>query len=57
MGIGKILDGQVVLVTVASSGMGKTIAEAMGEAGARVVVNDISDENARFFYIRSCLGS
>ncbi|MFO7962780.1 MAG: glucose 1-dehydrogenase [Desulfobacterales bacterium] len=42
----KILDGQVALVTGASSGIGKTIAEAMGGAGAGVIVNYISDESA-----------
>ena len=35
----KILKGQKALVTGASSGIGKAIAIALGEAGADVVVN------------------
>jgi glucose 1-dehydrogenase len=45
LSIGNILKDQVALVTGASSGIGKQIALAMGEAGARVVVNYISDED------------
>src|SRR5438045_6128555 len=37
--IDKILRGQKALVTGASSGIGKAIAIALGEAGADVVVN------------------
>jgi glucose 1-dehydrogenase len=42
----KILKDQVALVTGASSGIGEGIAKAMGKAGAKVVVNFSSSENA-----------
>lgn len=45
MSTGNMLKDQVALVTGASSGIGKQIALAMGEAGARVVVNYVSDED------------
>ena len=41
----KLLLGQKALVTGASSGIGKAIALSLGEAGADVVVNYISDED------------
>jgi glucose 1-dehydrogenase len=42
----KVLKGQKALVTGASSGIGKAIAIALGHAGADVVVNYISGEDA-----------
>lgn len=45
-GIEKILNGQKALVTGANSGIGRGIAEALGEAGADVVVNYYSGDEA-----------
>ncbi len=45
-GIEKILKGQKALITGANSGLGKGIAQALGEAGADVVVNYFSGEGA-----------
>ena len=42
----KILKGQKALVTGANSGIGKAVALALGEAGADVVVNYVSNEEA-----------
>lgn len=42
----KMLDGQVAIVTGASSGIGRAIAVALGHAGARVVVNYIGKREA-----------
>jgi glucose 1-dehydrogenase len=42
----KLLSGQTALVTGASSGIGKAIALALGEAGANVVVNFVSGDDA-----------
>jgi glucose 1-dehydrogenase len=42
----KILEGQKALVTGANSGIGKGIAIALGQAGADVVVNYLSGEEA-----------
>jgi glucose 1-dehydrogenase len=42
----KTLSGQRALVTGANSGIGKAIAIALGEAGAKVAVNYISNETA-----------
>lgn len=42
----KLLKGQKALVTGASSGIGKAVALALGKAGADVVVNYVSDEDA-----------
>ena len=39
------LDGKVALVTGATHGIGMAIATALAEAGAQIVVNDISKEN------------
>jgi len=43
--MGKLLDGQIALVTGSSSGIGAAIAIAFGEAGAKVVVNHHSDDS------------
>src|SRR6516162_634348 len=40
----KLLLGQKALVTGASSGIGRAIAQALGDAGADVVINYVSDE-------------
>jgi glucose 1-dehydrogenase len=41
----KLLLGQKALVTGASSGIGRAIAQALGAAGADVVINYVSDED------------
>ena len=41
----KLLRGQKALVTGASSGIGRAIARALGDAGADVVINYVSDED------------
>ena len=41
----KLLPGQKALVTGASSGIGRAIALSLGEAGADVVINYVSDED------------
>ncbi|MFA8433070.1 MAG: gluconate 5-dehydrogenase [Marinifilaceae bacterium] len=38
------LDGKVALVTGATHGLGMAIATALGEAGAKIVINDLSQE-------------
>jgi glucose 1-dehydrogenase len=42
----RVLEGQKALVTGASSGIGRSIALALGDAGADVVVNYVSGEEA-----------
>ncbi|MBD3290083.1 glucose 1-dehydrogenase [candidate division KSB1 bacterium] len=42
----KVLAGQKALVTGANSGIGKGIAVALGQAGADIIVNYVSDEKA-----------
>src|SRR5262245_61064046 len=42
----RVLEGQKALVTGASSGIGRAIALALGEAGADVVVNYVAGEEA-----------
>ncbi len=39
-------DGRVASVTGAQQGIGRSIAEAMGQAGASVVINWLDDEEA-----------
>jgi glucose 1-dehydrogenase len=41
----KLLQGQKALVTGASSGIGRAIAHSLGDAGADVVINYVSDED------------
>jgi glucose 1-dehydrogenase len=41
----KLLQGQKALVTGASSGIGRAIALSLGDAGADVVINYVSDED------------
>jgi len=41
----KLLQGQTALVTGASSGIGRAIAIALGQAGANVVVNFFGQPN------------
>ena len=40
----KLLEGKVVLITGAGSGMGQTHAEVMSERGATIVANDINEK-------------
>ena len=51
------LTSKVALITGASSGMGRAIAEAMGVHGAKIIVSSNDTEYARFksrwFYNRS----
>jgi glucose 1-dehydrogenase len=42
----KLLKGQKALVTGASSGIGRAVAIALGKAGADVVLNYVSGEDA-----------
>jgi len=44
LSIGKTLQDQIVLVTGASSGIGKGVAVAMAQAGAKVIINYLSDQ-------------
>lgn len=44
---GPMLAGQSAIVTGAGSGIGRSIAEALSSAGARVTVNDVSEERAQ----------
>ncbi len=46
MSEGKVLDGQIALVTGAGSGIGRAIAQALGAAGARVAATDIDERAA-----------
>jgi NAD(P)-dependent dehydrogenase (short-subunit alcohol dehydrogenase family) len=39
-------DGSVVLVTGGATGLGRATAEAFGRAGARIALNDVTDERA-----------
>jgi len=43
------LDGKVAVITGASDGIGRAIAEAMAREGAHVVVSDIADERGQAF--------
>jgi 3-oxoacyl-[acyl-carrier protein] reductase len=44
--IDKALDGKVALVTGASRGIGRAIAIALGQRGAKVIINFASREDA-----------
>jgi len=44
--LGKVLKGQKALVTGANSGIGKGVALALGQAGAEVLVNYVSHQDA-----------
>jgi len=48
----KLLENQIALVTGGSSGIGAGIAKAMGSAGAQVVVNYVSSEDAANIVVR-----
>jgi glucose 1-dehydrogenase len=52
MRTGKILTGQTALVTGANAGIGEGIARAMAAAGANVVINYVSDEDAAARLVR-----
>lgn len=41
----KLLENKVAIVTGAASGIGEAVAHIFAEAGARVVVSDIDQEN------------
>ena len=41
------LDGRVAIITGSSMGIGKAIARAYGQAGARVVINSRDQQRAR----------
>jgi NAD(P)-dependent dehydrogenase (short-subunit alcohol dehydrogenase family) len=41
------LDGQVAIITGAGQGLGRSHALALAERGARIVVNDLGDENGK----------
>jgi glucose 1-dehydrogenase len=45
MGAGELLKGQTTFVTGANSGIGEDIARAMAAAGAKVVINYVSNED------------
>jgi glucose 1-dehydrogenase len=51
-GEGRVLEGQRVLVTGSSSGIGAAIARAMGRAGASVAVNYVSGPEAAAAVVR-----
>jgi glucose 1-dehydrogenase len=50
----RLLSGQTALITGANSGIGKGVTLALAEAGADVLVNWISDENAAEEVAESC---
>ena len=43
--LSRSIEGRVVLITGAGSGMGRATAHVFAEAGAKVVVTDLNEEN------------
>jgi len=54
--VGKVLQGQKALVTGANSGIGKGVALALGQAGADVMVNYISHQDAAEEVVKAISG-
>lgn len=52
MNTGKLLNGQTALVTGANSGIGEGIARGMAAAGANVVINYVTGEEAAFRIVK-----
>lgn len=53
----RLLEGQTALVTGASSGIGTAIAIALGQAGADVAVNYLSDEQSALAVVEAIVGA
>ena len=53
----RILAGQKALVTGANSGIGRGVAIALGEAGADVIVNYVTDEDAAVAVVKQIRAS
>jgi 3-oxoacyl-[acyl-carrier protein] reductase len=46
-GVGQNLSGRLAVVTGGAQGIGRSIVEALAEAGARVVIADLNPENGQ----------